>query len=133
MTVELTMLVYSVALTFLLIMIPAAAGMFEKGVPWAVGNRDTRPSGTAFSGRALRARNNMFEAMAIFTPLVLVGYVSGAFNAEMFNYQTALGAQIFFYSRLAHAGLYMAGIPWLRTAAWLGGVFGSGIILWELI
>lgn len=40
-----------------------------------------------------------------------------------------LGAQIFFWARMAYAGLYIGGIAWARTAAW--GV--SMIILWQLL
>ena len=41
---------------------------------------------------------------------------------------TALGAQLFFWCRLAHAVVYIAGIPYLRTLAWLVSVVGMVMI-----
>ena len=40
---------------------------------------------------------------------------------------TLLGAQLFFWGRVAHAAIYVAGIPWLRTGAW--GVSIAGLVL----
>ena len=49
------------------------------------------------------------------------------------NAMTALGAQIFFWSRLAYAVIYLAGIPWLRTAAWAVAIFGLMLIFRQVI
>ena len=49
------------------------------------------------------------------------------------NGMTVLGAQLFFWGRVAHAALYIAGIPWLRTAAWLLSVVGLLLIFLQLI
>ena len=128
MTIELTMLAYSVALSFLLIMIPAAVNLHMNGPVWGASNRERDPRGNAFRDRAIRARNNMFEAMALFTPLVLIAAVAGITNET-----TVFGAQLFFYSLLAHTGLYLAGVTWIRTAAWLGGVIGTAMIFLALL
>ncbi len=53
--------------------------------------------------------------------LVLVAQLAGRTNAA-----TALGAQLFFWSRLAYAPVYIVGIPWLRTALW--GVSFAGLL-----
>ncbi len=39
-----------------------------------------------------------------------------------------LGAQIFFWARLAYAVAYIAGIPWVRTGVWFVSVIGLAII-----
>ena len=44
-----------------------------------------------------------------------------------------LGAQIFFWARVAYAGLYIGGIAWARTAAWGVSMIGLLIILWQLL
>jgi uncharacterized MAPEG superfamily protein len=49
------------------------------------------------------------------------------------NDMTLLGAQLFFWGRVAHAALYIAGIPWARTAAWGVSVVGLALIFWQLI
>ena len=58
----------------------------------------------------------------MFAPLVLVGALMDVSSGT-----TALGAQLFFYSRVAHAVLYLAGLPWLRAGAW--GVGMAGIVM----
>ena len=46
---------------------------------------------------------------------------------------TVLGAQLFFWGRVAHAVLYIAGIAWVRTAAWAVSVVGLLLIFLQLI
>ena len=46
---------------------------------------------------------------------------------------TLLGAQLFFWGRVAHAIVYIAGIPWLRTAAWGVSVIGLILIFAQLL
>jgi uncharacterized MAPEG superfamily protein len=43
-----------------------------------------------------------------------------------------MGAAIFFWARLAHAIIYLIGIPWLRTLAWAVSVIGMIIIAVQL-
>ena len=70
--------------------------------------------------RAKRTHLNMVENLAPFAVLVIVAHLSG-----MANEQTAFWAQVFFWARVAHAGSYIAGIPYVRTAAFL--VSASGL------
>jgi uncharacterized MAPEG superfamily protein len=43
-----------------------------------------------------------------------------------------MGAMIFFWARVAYAIIYVAGIPWLRTVAWLVSVVGMIMIALHL-
>ena len=65
----------------------------------------------------------MIENLALFIPLVVVAVVAGKTNST-----TLLGAQIFFWARLAYAVVYIAGIPWLRTGVWFVPVIGMVLI-----
>jgi len=123
MTVELTMLVYSVILTFLIISVPAIGGILQNGLATQAGARDGLPEPTVFMKRARRLQDNMIENMVLFVPLVLAAQAAGISNAE-----TVMGAQIFVVARLLHALIYLAGIPWLRPAAWAGAVVGMVMI-----
>jgi uncharacterized MAPEG superfamily protein len=38
---------------------------------------------------------------------------------------TVWGAQLFFYSRVAHAVIYLAGWPMVRPLAWTVGIIGT--------
>jgi uncharacterized MAPEG superfamily protein len=53
--------------------------------------------------------------------------------ANKTNSTTLLGAQIFFWGRLAYAVVFIAGIPWLRTAVWTVSVVGLVLIFVQLL
>ena len=65
---------------------------------------------------------------SVFAALVLIAAVAGKANA-----MTAMGAMIFFWGRVAYAVIYLAGIAWLRTAAWGVSVIGMILIAIELL
>lgn len=120
MTVELTMLVCSVALLFALILIQALAGVLAQGLPEMAGSRDGLPDPKPFQARTKRIVDNHREGLALFAPLVLVAAV-----AHISNPATVLGAQLFFYARVVHAVLYLVGVPWVRPIAWGAGIVGT--------
>jgi uncharacterized MAPEG superfamily protein len=60
--------------------------------------------------RANRAHINAVETFAPFAALVIVIHLAGKANA-----MTAFWAMFFFWARLAHAVVYMLGVPYLRT------------------
>jgi uncharacterized MAPEG superfamily protein len=64
----------------------------------------------------------------LFAILVLIAKAVGVGNS-----MTLLGAQLFFWGRVAHAVLYIAGIPWARTGAWAVSVVGLVLIFWQLV
>ena len=45
----------------------------------------------------------------------------------------ALGAQLFFWARLVYAPVYLAGVPWVRTAVWLVSIVGLILIFAQLL
>jgi uncharacterized MAPEG superfamily protein len=128
MTPELMYLVWSAALTFVLVLIAVAGATSEVGLPRLAGNREGLPEMPGWAGRAARAHRNMLESLILFAVLVLVAH-----TAMIRNEMTLLGAQLFFWGRVAHAIIYIAGIPWLRTAAWGVSVVGLLLIFLQLI
>src|SRR6476619_3077703 len=109
MTIELTMLAYSVALLFLLILVQGLSGVLAQGLPEMAGSRDNLPDPKPFQARTKRIVDNHREGLALFAPLVLIAAV-----AHISNPSTVLGAQLFFYARVVHALLYLVGVPWIR-------------------
>jgi uncharacterized MAPEG superfamily protein len=97
------------------------------GLAWAFGNRETVLPVQPWVARAVRAHNNLTENLGLFAILVLVAHVTGKANAT-----TALGAELFFFGRVAHIALYTAGAVYLRTAAYFVGVAGEILILLQL-
>jgi uncharacterized MAPEG superfamily protein len=128
MSVELTMLVYSVALLLVLVLIQTVAGIMSVGLMPLANSRDGLPPPQGFHARALRCVDNHREGLTIFAPLVLVAAL-----IHLSNGTTVLGAQLFFYSRVAHAALYLAGVPMVRPLAWAIGLAGTLMILAALM
>ncbi len=128
MTPELAYLVWSAALTFVLVLIAASGATLQVGLPTLAGNREGMPEITGWAGRAQRAHRNMLESLILFAILVLVAHAVGVRNPT-----TLLGAQLFFWGRVAHAALYIAGIPWARTGAWAVSVVGLLLIFLQLV
>lgn len=124
MSVELTMLVYSAALLLLLIIIQATAGIQAQGLGAMAGNRDDMPPPKPFQARSKRLVDNYREGLTLFAPLVIAAAL-----AHVSNSSTVLGAQLFFWGRLAHAAVYLAGIPWVRTLAWGVSLVGTIMVL----
>ena len=129
MTTDLWMLVLSAVLC-LVLPLPylMARGMTPGGVAWGLGNREEDFRFPAWAGRAERAHRNLVENLAPFAILVLVAQVTGRANAT-----TALGATLFFWGRLLHAVIYLAGIPYLRTAVFFVSIVGDVLILLQLL
>ncbi|HMN70769.1 MAG TPA: MAPEG family protein [Rhodoblastus sp.] len=127
MSIELKMLVWSVALTIVQMLVAALGAQTQVGLPPLAGNREDMPALTGWAGRAARAHRNMLENIVLFATLVLVAQIAGRTNAT-----TALGAQIFFWARLVYAAVYVAGVPWLRTGVWAVSMVGLVMILVQL-
>jgi uncharacterized MAPEG superfamily protein len=128
MSVELTMLVWSVALCVVQMVVAAYGAMQQVGLPALAGNREDLPAITGWAGRAGRAHRNMLENLVLFAALVLVAHVMGKSNP-----MTVWGAQLFFWGRVAYAAIYLAGIAWVRTAVWFVSVIGLILIFLQLI
>jgi len=132
MPIEISYLIASVALFFFMILAQSIGAIFSGKASAAelAGARDNLPSNglTPFHGRAKRAQANMIEGMMMFVPLILA---AGYLNA--FNSITALGAALFFWSRLVFAPCYWFGVPWLRTLVWFVSIIGIVLIFLQII
>jgi uncharacterized MAPEG superfamily protein len=128
MSPDLYYLLLSTILCFVQMLIAATGANTQVGLPKLAGNREGLPDMVGWAGRARRAHLNMIENLVLFAALVLIAAVAGKANAT-----TAMGAMIFFWARLAYALIYLIGVPWLRTLAWLIGVIGMAMIAWVLL
>jgi len=120
MSVELTMLAYSVGLLFILILIQAIAGIRKQGLMPLANARDDLPPKGVFQARAGRVVDNHREGLTLFAPLILIAAIAGVSTPL-----TVMGAQLFFAARVAHAVLYLFGIPLIRPLAWAAGITGT--------
>ena len=78
--------------------------------------------------RANRAHLNAVESFAPFAALVIVAQIAGKANA-----MTAFWAANFFWLRLAHAIVFWAAIPYLRTVLFTLGFGCVAGIFWQVI
>ena len=126
---ELRMLAYS-AFLCLVLWIPYILSEIQvRGLARAVGY----PTGTYddlpdWAQRTQRAHMNLVENLAPFAALVLLAHLSGQASAA-----TAFGAALFFWARLGHAIVHIAGVPWARTIAFAVAWVGNLIIFWEVV
>ena len=125
---ELSLLVWSVALAFVQVLIATQGAVMQVGLPTLAGNREALPQLNGWAGRAQRAQRNMVENLVLFAALVLAALAAGKTNNI-----TLLGAQIFFWGRVAYTAVYIAGIPWLRTGVWFVSVIGMILIFAQLL
>ena len=123
MSLELLMLALSVALLFVLIVIQATAGVSAQGMDVMAGHRDVLKPPSPWQARTKRCVDNHREGLTLFAPLILIAAHLGI-STDL----TVWGAQLFFYSRLAHAVIYLAGWPKVRPLAWAVGIIGTVMV-----
>lgn len=128
MSTEISMLLVSAGLYFIMILIPANEAVMRNGLALMTGPRDSLPEPSVFNARATRLRDNMAENMILFTVLVLAVEVTGR-NNEL----TALASMIFVGARLAHAVVYLAGLPIVRPFLWGVWVVTYGMLVSQLV
>ena len=128
MTVELTMLLYSAILLFVIILVQAGLAIGQNGLLAQAGSRDNLPEPSVLRMRLQRLAANMQENLVMFAAVVLVANAAGVSNDT-----TALGASIFLYARLAHAIIYAFGWPMIRPLFYFISLYGMIIIALEIL
>ena len=129
MTMELRMLAWATALGLVHILVAAALATGQRGLRWNVGNRDGAPVPLAgAAARAARASANFLETFPLFAAAVLAAFVARRSGAD-----TARGAQLYLWARVAYLPIYAAGIPYLRSAVWAVSMVGLLLVLAALL
>ena len=120
MTPELKLLCWSIVLGLVHVLVAAILGTQQRGLMWNAGNRDgeLKPL-TGFAARASRASTNFLETFPFFAAAILAVVAAGRASSH-----TALGAEIYFWARLAYLPTYIVGIPYLRTLIWAASLWG---------
>jgi uncharacterized MAPEG superfamily protein len=120
MTIELTMLVWSLVLAFVQILLFDFARTGQYGLKWNTGPRDENmPALNPVAGRLQRAQYNLYETLPLFIGGVLVAHIAGREN-EL----TAIGSQVYFWGRVVYVPLYAFGIRQIRSLVWLVSTAG---------
>ena len=129
MTIELKMLALSVVLGFIQLLLAAHAITKVRGVTWNMGARDEKlPDVTGVAARLDRAFKNFQETFPYFMAAVLMVSV-----LKVENSTSAVGAQLYFVSRVIYLPLYALGIPKIRTVVWGASCLGIAMVLSALL
>jgi uncharacterized MAPEG superfamily protein len=129
MSTELKYLALTAFLTASLWIPYVIAQVMTNGAPTPANYVDPTPRPLPDWGkRADRTYMNAIETFAPFAALVVAVHLAGKANA-----MTAFWAMSYFWLRLAHAAVYLLGIPYLRTIIFTLGYVAVIGIFWELI
>ena len=127
MTTELTLLAWSVVLGLVHAVATGQLGVAQFGLIYGMGPRDEKKPLTGVPARVERAFANYMQTFPFFAAAVLVAHVAGRHSG-----MTVSGAHLYFWGRLAYVPLYAAGIPAIRTVAFLIATLGIVLILLAL-
>ncbi len=117
-------LVLVLAVTALMWLPYTVALILRGGLMAAMGNRDTAPALPAWAERARRAHANAVENLVLFAPAVLVAtFVNPAAPT------VEAAARVYLIARLVHYAVYVAGVPVIRTLAFVTGWAATLVIL----
>lgn len=129
MSIELQMLAWAIVLGLVQVMIAATLGTQQRGLGWNVGARDGEPKPlTGIAARLDRASRNFLETFPFFIAAVLAVTLT-----QRGNEHTALGAQLYFWARVAYVPVYAAGIPYVRTLIWTVSLVGLVMVIKPLL
>ena len=122
-SVEMQMLWLSIVLGLVQVVLPVLFAMGRTS--WAIGPRDEAgPPSTRIGARLERALANFLETFVFFAAAVLMAQALGKHTAT-----SALGAQLYFWARLAYVPTYAAGVPVLRTLVWAVSLVGIVLVV----
>lgn len=122
---EISMLWASAVLGVVYLLAAVVPSVLTRGMPWALGPRDEPGAGLGkIAGRLDRAWKNFLETFPLFVAAILVE-AQVPQDSEL----AALGAQLYFWGRVAFLPIYAAGLPVVRTLAWTVSVAGIAMVL----
>jgi uncharacterized MAPEG superfamily protein len=129
MSTDLKFLAFTAILTASLWIPYIAAQVMTNGFLASENYIDPTPRPVPLWGqRANRVHINAVESFAPFAALVIVAHLAGKADA-----MTAFWAQWFFWFRVVHAGVFYAGIPYIRTIVFTLSYVAVLGIFWEII
>jgi len=129
MSIELTMLGWAIVLGLVHVLVGATLGTRQRGLKWNASARDgTAAPLTGVAARVDRALRNFLETFPFFAAAVLAVVLAHRTSAD-----TALGAQLYFWARVAYLPIYAVGIPYLRTLVWAVSLWGIIQVLSALL
>src|SRR5262245_62462133 len=120
MSFELTMLAAATNWGFLQLVAAAQAANVQYGLRWAASPRDVEmPPLKPIPGRISRNFRNYMETFPFFAAAILIAQA-----ANIHSELTYWGSIAYVGGRIAYTGLYVSGIPLVRSLFWNIAAFG---------
>ena len=122
---EITMLWASSLLGIVYLLAAVVPSVLGRGLPWAAGPRDGEwPALGKVGARLDRAWKNFLETFPLFIAAILVE-AQVPQDSEL----AGMGAQLYFWGRVAFLPIYAIGLPYMRTVAWTVSLAGIVMVL----
>lgn len=118
---------WNVVLLGILLLLQTLVRVTKTGFKYAISNFDERIEEGGFARRLAMVRSNQAEALTLWVPVVVI---AAAVAPEFAHPQLSLIAAVFLIARLAYAAVSLAGIPLLRSSAWIVGFAAWGYLTW---
>ena len=126
---EILVLAWSAVLVVVQIVLAAQLAHRQYGSRWAASARDEPVAPPSLLvGRAQRAFANLMETYPLFVAAVLAAAVT-----RRLDVWTLVGAHTYLWARVVYLGLYLAGVPLIRSLVWNVALVGIFLILWRLL
>lgn len=129
MSIELKLLAWTLVLALVQVLLPAMLRSRETGLAYNAGPRDgTEVPVGKLTGRMQRAQGNLFETLPVFAAAILIAHLAGRESSL-----SVTGAWAYLIARVVYVPLYAAGIPYVRSLAWVVSVVGILLVLVPLL
>jgi uncharacterized MAPEG superfamily protein len=125
---ELVVLAWSVVLLMVHVLLQGAAATRDNGLDYNASARDEERPVSKLTGRLNRAKNNFLETYPAFVALALALAVSGRTGGW-----AATGAVVWIVARIVYLPLYAAGVPVIRSLAYVVSVVGLALMIVGLL
>lgn len=121
---------WNVAILAGLLLLQPLIRVVRIGPAYAVSNFDNRINEGVFARRLAMVRSNQLEALALWITVVLC---AGALAPEFTHPHLGVIATAFLTARLSYVVVSLAGIPVLRSVAWIVGFAAWAYLTWVVV
>ena len=101
--------------------------VLNSGLKYALSSFDQRIAEGVFARRLAMVRTNQSEALMLWVPVVVT---AAAVAPEFAHPHLPLIATVFLIARFAYAAVSLAGVPMLRSGAWIVGFAAWAYLTW---
>lgn len=124
-----SLLAWSILLGLVYLVLGAALGKSRREMAWNMSSRDAPPPPrTLHGGRAQRAFHNFMETFPFFAAALVC-----AIATSRDGYLPELGAQLYFWARVAYLPIYILAVPVIRSLVWFVSIAGIVLLVASII